>query len=125
MNAPKNKGGRPKGPKLPNSTADRARLADRIREAESAREAASAAYATTKNVANETLLLQADLAVCSAWAAYLRAEGNHSQALKYVENATRIAGRISSLRELMAVDTLEELKERAQQVDQARRAGGH
>ncbi|MCY0990637.1 hypothetical protein OV203_26070 [Nannocystis sp. ILAH1] len=86
---------------------------------------ASTAYASAKSVANETLLLQADLAICSAWAAYLRSIDNHVHALKYSENATRIAGRISSLRELAAVDTLEELKERAHQVDSARRAGGH
>ena len=78
-----------------------------------------------KSVSSELGLLQGDLAVASAWAAYLRAEGNHIHALKYTENATRIAGRISSLRELQAVDVLESLKERASQVDQARRAGGH
>lgn len=122
---PKGKAGRPKAPQLPNTTKHLSRLADRISEAEEARENAAKDYALAKSVAHETALLQADLAVSSAWAAYLRATGDHVRALKYLENSTRIAGRISALRELQAVDTLEALKGRAEAVDQARRAGGH
>ena len=122
---PKGRAGRPKSPQLPNTTKHLSRLADRISEAEEARENAAKDYALAKSVAHETALLQADLAVSSAWAAYLRATGDHVRALKYLENATRIAGRISALRELQAVDTLEALKGRAEAVDQARRAGGH
>lgn len=122
----KGKAGRPKKARLPNEEKDRARLADRIREAELSRDQAAQAYAASKSVSSELALLQADLAMCSAWAAYLRAEGNHIHSLKYLENATRIAGRISALRELQAVDTLDELRDRAQRETQAaRRAGGH
>lgn len=122
----KGKAGRPKGPRLPNTTKHLSRLADRISEAELARENAATDYAAAKSVAHETALLQADLAVSSAWAAYLRATDDHVRALKYLENSTRIAGRISALRELQAVDTLDELRERAQREQQAaRRAGGH
>ena len=123
---PKGKAGRPKKARLPYEEKDRARLADRIREAELSRDQAAQAYAGNKSVSSELGLLQGDLAVASAWAAYLRAEGNHIHALKYTENATRIAGRISSLRELQAVDTLDELRDRAQKEQAAaRRAGGH
>lgn len=117
---PRGKAGRPKAPRLPNTTQHLARLADRISEAELARENAARDYAASKSVAHETALLQADLAVSSAWAAYLRATDDHVRALKYLENSTRIAGRISALRELQAVDTLESLKHRAEQVDRAR-----
>lgn len=108
--------GRPRKPTAPRTDAQ-ARLADAVVAAEAARDAAEAAYGAASTVAAETTLLAAELAVGSAWSAYLRAQGNHAHAIRYGEVVVKFAGRIAALRELAAVDQLDALVSRAGRED--------
>lgn len=113
---PKRGPGRPPKPTAPR-TGDQVRLAEAVTAAESVRDAAEAAYSKKATVATETALLAAELTVSTAWSSYLRAQGNHTHALKYGEAAVKLAGRIAALRELAAVDQLDALLARAGRED--------
>lgn len=111
MNAlrpPKQGPGRPRKPQAPRTDAQ-VSLASAIETAELARDEAARAYGGVTNVAAELALLSAELSVSTAWAAYLRSTGDHTHALKYAEDRTKVAGRIRDLRELVATDQLGEL----------------
>lgn len=108
--------GRPRKPTAPR-TNDQVRLAEAVTAAETVRDAAEAAYSKKATVATETDLLAAELTVSTAWSSYLRAQGNHTHALKYGEVAVKLAGRIAALRELVAVDQIDALRARAGRED--------
>lgn len=114
--------GRPRKPQAPRST-DQERLADAVTAAETIRDTAETAYRKKASVATETALLAAELTVASAWGAYLRAQGNHTHALKYADIAVKQAGRIAALRELAAVDQLDALMARAGREDALAKKG--
>lgn len=121
---PKKGAGRPKKVPAPQS-AEQVRLGQQVQEAEARREAAAAGYATSKTVAAELILLQVELEVATAWAAYLRSANLHTHSLKWADVAQKLAGRVASLRELAATDLLSELALKARREnDIARRVGG-
>jgi hypothetical protein len=90
---------------------------------EEALEVASAAYSKTRTVANEVTLLSCELSVFSAWAAYLRASGDFTNATRCSADSAKTAANLCRLRELVAVDQIDALKDRAARVD-ALRSGG-
>lgn len=108
LRPPKQGPGRPRKPQAPRTDAQ-VSLAVAIETAELARDEAARAYGGVTNVAAELALLSAELSVSTAWAAYLRSTGDHTHALKYAEDRTKVAGRIRDLRELVATDQLGEL----------------
>lgn len=114
--------GRPPKPKAPRS-AQQVRLADAVERAEDALEVASAAYMTARTVANEVEMRSCELSVASAWAAYLRASGDFTNATRCSSDANKITGDLCRLRELVAVDQIEELRKRAARV-RASKGGG-
>lgn len=114
--------GRPRKAQAPRS-ADQTRLAAAVTTAETIRDVAEAAYSKKSTVATETALLAAELTVASAWGAYLRAQGNHTHALKYADIAVKQAGRLAVLRELAAVDQLDLLLARAGREDALSKKG--
>lgn len=109
---PRKGGGRPQAVKPPQN-AEQARLGLQVQEAEIRREAMALCYATSKTVASELALLQADMEVSTAWSAYLRATNNHTHSLKWADQVQKLASRIAALRELAATDLLTELADRA------------
>lgn len=115
LRPPKQGPGRPRKPQAPRTDAQ-VSLASAIETAELARDEAARAYGGVTNVAAELALLSAELSVSTAWAAYLRSTGDHTHALKYAEDRTKVAGRIAALRELVAVDMLDALKARQDQL---------
>lgn len=116
--APKRGPGRPRKPQAPQGT-EQVRLAKLVTEAESRRDSAAAVYATVKTVAAEMLSIQTRMEVADAWSAYLRATGNHTHALQWTDAATKLAARISALRELSAVDLLASVVDRTQRENAA------
>lgn len=108
--------GRPRKPCAPRGDRQ-VELAAAVVAAEATRDAAEAEYGRASTVAAETGLLAAELAVGSAWSAYLRATGNHAHAIRYGEVVVKFAGRIAALRELAAVDQLDALVSRAGRED--------
>lgn len=108
--------GRPKKPTAPRTEAQAA-LAEALTVAEAQRDAAAEVYGRESTVAAELALLRSELGVAASWAAYLRAQGAHTHALKYTEAQTRWAGRIATLRELLATDQLDKLTARAKRED--------
>lgn len=116
--------GRPRKPRAPR-TEQQAALAVALEAAEAQRDAALEAYAADTSVAAELRLLRAGLAVASAWASYLRAQGLHTWACKYAEQEVRLAGRIAGLRELEAADKLDKLVARGQKEDALAKRKGH
>lgn len=118
VKAPQRGPGRPRKPGAPRSAAQ-ARLAEVIETAEQARDEAAEKYSGDSSVAAELELLSAELGVASAWAAYMRSEGNHTHAIKYGEDRTKTSGRIAALRELLVRDSLDELEARKAREDAA------
>lgn len=108
--------GRPAKPKAPR-TEQQARLAVQVETAEDALEDAAAAYAADRTVAHEVGLLSCELSVASAWAQYLRATGDFSNATRCTSDASKTATNLARLRELEAVDMLDALKARAARED--------
>lgn len=108
--------GRPRKPRPPRDDCQ-ADLAAEVERAEVERDAAAAKYKRAATVEAELRLLCAELAVASAWGAYLRAQGIHSSALKYGEVAAKYAARIAQLREAVALDLLDQLEKRARRED--------
>lgn len=106
---PKRGPGRPAKPKAPRS-AQQARLAAAVEKAEDALEAAAAAYQAARNVANEVALLSCELSVSSAWAAYLRASGDFTNATRCSADSAKTAANLCKLRELVAVDRVDQLE---------------
>lgn len=119
---PKRGPGRPRKPTAPRGEAQ-ARLALAVTRAEEALEVASAAYMDARNVANEIELRSCELSVASAWAAYLRASGDFTNATRCSSDANKITGDLCRLRELVAVDQIELLRERVRRVDASRSRG--
>jgi len=113
---PKSGPGRPAKPKPPRS-AQQTRLAAAVEKAEDALEVAAAAYQASRSVTNEVVLLSCELSVASAWAAYLRAQGDFMNATRCSGDASKIAANLARLRELVAVDQIEALKVRAGRED--------
>lgn len=114
--APKQGPGRPAKPRAPR-TAQQARLAALVETAEDALEVAAAAYSKARTVTNEVALLSCELSVASAWAAYLRAGGDFTNATRCSNDASKIAANLCRLRELVAVDQIEALRARAGRED--------
>ncbi len=108
---PRKGAGRPKKPQAPQGS-EQVRLAQKITEAETRRDLSDAEYAQNKTVAAELAKHQGYMEVASAWSAYLRATGNHTHALKWADAYTKLAARVAALRELAAVDLLQEIAER-------------
>lgn len=108
VKAPKAGPGRPRKPQAPRGDAQ-VHLAAVIVAREEERDEAAEAYSTGNTVAAELRLLSAELSVSTAWAAYLRSGGNHTYALKYAEDRTKVANRISALREILLADKLDQL----------------
>lgn len=108
--------GRPKNPGPPRGDHQLA-LAAAVDVAELARDEAEVAYGATPTVATELALASAELRVASAWAAYCRAQGIHASAIKYGDLSTKWTGRIAAIRELLAVDMIEALQNRAGRED--------
>lgn len=102
--------GRPRNATSPRTEAQVA-LADAIYDAEEARDAAASARKTDHTIAAQMLELECEYAVSSAWAAYLRAQGNHTWGLKYQDIANKQDTRLTALRELIAVDELDAIDE--------------
>lgn len=105
---PKKGAGRAPKAQAPQSGEQEA-LAIAIKEASARRAVAFQVYASNKNVESEMGLLQEDLAVASAWSAYLQATNNHTHAIRWSERETALAGRVATLRELKVADQLEAL----------------
>lgn len=103
--------GRPRKPRPPR-TEHQAALAVALEAAEAQLDAATEAYGSEDSVAAELRMLRAEMTVASIWSSYLRAQGLHTHALKYSEQATRLAGRLAGLRELRAADQLAALTAR-------------
>ena len=78
---PKRGPGRPRKPTAPRSEAQ-ARLALAVTRAEEALEGASGAYMAARTATNELELRSCELSVASAWAAYLRASGDFTNAVR-------------------------------------------
>lgn len=108
--------GRPRKPRAPRGEHQVA-LAEAIERAEAERDAAAVEYSTTATVAAEITMLRRELQVASTWAAYLRAGGNMTHALKFGELSVKLAGRLAGLREIEAADRLDKLMERAGRED--------
>lgn len=103
--APHRGPGRPRKA-TPPRTAYQAQLAVAIDTAETRLDVASAAFAGATTVAAELELYLARVGVASAWAAFLRAQGLHTHALKYGEEEARFARNVATLRETLIFDLL-------------------
>jgi hypothetical protein len=114
--------GRPPKPRAPRSE-QQARLFLAVNRAEDALEVASAAYMAARTVTNEVEMRSCELSVASAWAAYLRASGDFTNATRCSSDANKITGDLCRLRELVAIDQIGELKKRAGRVA-ASKGGG-
>lgn len=106
---PRSKGGRPRNPTAPRNDQQKA-LAATLLSAEERLDKAGAVFGLDKSVAAELELYLARVGVSSAWAGYLRAQGDHSGALKYGEEEARFATRASNVREYLALDLLDKKK---------------
>lgn len=104
--------GRPKSPTAPRD-AHQVALYHAVEAAELARDEAELVYGATPSVQTELALFSAELRVASGWAAYCRAQGIHTTALKYAGDRTKIAARVAALRELLATDIVEEINAQA------------
>jgi len=113
---PKRGPGRPRKPTAPRSEAQ-ARLALAVTRAEEALEVASGAYMAARTATNELELRSCELSVASAWAAYLRASGDFTNATRCSSDANKITGDLCRLRELLAVDQLDKLVARSERED--------
>lgn len=113
---PQRGAGRPRKPTAPR-TDRQALLKDALERAEDECDAASEAYEGDKTVAAELRMMRAEMNMIARWAAYLRAQGIHTHALKYSEQVPKLAGRIVALRERISDDKLEELLKRAHHED--------
>lgn len=107
--------GRPPRPKAPRTDAQ-ARLAAAVIRAEDALEVASEAYMGARTVTREIEMRSCELSVASAWAAYLRACGDFTNATRCSSDANKIVDSLARLRELVAVDQIAELRARAERV---------
>lgn len=112
--------GRPRKPRAPQDDRQ-ADLAAEVQRAEAERDAAAKRYKRDATVDAELRLLRSEMAVASSWSAYLRAQGIHAPALKYGELVAKHAARIAQLREAIAHDLLEELRQRARREDAFRK----
>lgn len=111
----------PPPPQIP----EQERLGKVVKATEKRREAAAAAYKKDKTVAAELELMQLELEVAVAWSAYHRATADHIDAIKYSDQAQKLAGRIAALRELVVSDLLVEVSARVRRESEiARRVGG-
>lgn len=124
MNAPtvKRGPGRPPKPKAPRSAAQ-ARLAAKLERLELDHEAAVDAYEESDTVTNEVRVLTRELCVYSTWAAYLRAQGDFTNATKCSADAAKSVANLCRLRELVAVDQIAALQDRAAREDALRKGG--
>lgn len=111
--------GRPRKPRPPRDE-KQVGLKAAVDAAEDEHELAFAAYGADTSVAAEIRLYRAQISVASAWAAYLRAQGNHTHALQHTTALTKLAGRVVQLREIVAADQLEQLLKRAGREDALR-----
>lgn len=97
--------GRPRKPTAPRTEAQ-AELAAEIGVAEKALDVARRAARTDGSVAAALAVLQAEQDVASCWASFLRAQGNMTHSLKFSEDRSKIAARITALRERVSDDLL-------------------
>jgi len=104
--------GRPRKPTAPRTEAQ-ADLAAEITIAEKALDLARRAARTDGSVAAALVVLQAEQDVASCWASYLRAQGNMTHSLKFSEDRSKLAAKITALRERISDDLLAELSKRA------------
>ncbi len=107
--------GRPPKPRAPRSEAQ-GRLAEAVRRAEEALERASADYMDERTVGREITMRSCELSTSSAWAAYLRACGDFTNATKCSADSNKISSDLCRLRELVAVDQIDALRARAAKV---------
>lgn len=114
--------GRPRKPTAPRSEQQQ-RLSVAVNRAEDALEVASADYMAARTVTNEIVMRSCELSVASAWAAYLRASGDFTNATRCSADANKITGDLCRLRELVAVDQIDALRQRATRVA-ASKGGG-
>jgi len=103
--APRRGPGRPRKATAPR-TEHQADLAAALTVAEARLDAARVAFSKSLLVAAELELYLASVGVSSAWAAYLRAQGDHNHALKYGEEEARFARAAAGLREVLVFDLL-------------------
>lgn len=116
---PARRPGRPRNPTAPRNDQQHA-LAATLLSAEQRLDKAGAVFALDKSVAAELELYLARVGVSSAWAGYLRAQGDHSGALKYGEEEARFATRAANVREYLALDLLDKkTKPKAAKPEQA------
>lgn len=108
--------GRPRKPTAPRTEAQ-AELAAEIGIAEKALDVARRAARTDGSVAAALAVLQAEQDVASCWASFLRAQGNMTHSLKFSEDRSKIAARVTALRERISDDLLRELHDRAHHED--------
>lgn len=102
--------GRPRNATAPRSETQ-AELADRIDAAEEAHEQAIIARRTDDNIHAQMRELACEYAISSAWAAYLRAQGNHTWAMQYIALAVKQDSRVTAIRELLIGDRLDEVED--------------
>lgn len=103
--APRRGPGRPRKATAPR-TEHQAELAAALSVAEARLDAARVAFSRSSLVAAELELYLARVGVASAWAAYLRAQGDHNHSLKYGEEEARFARAAAGLREVLVFDLL-------------------
>lgn len=103
--APRRGPGRPRKPTAPR-TEHQADLAAALAVAEARLDAARVAFSKSSLVATELELYLARVGVASAWASYLRAQGDHNHSLKYGEEEARFARAAAGLREVLVFDLL-------------------
>lgn len=103
--APRRGPGRPRKATAPR-TEHQAELAKALAVAEARLDAARVAFSKSSLVAAELELYLASVGVSSAWAAYLRAQGDHNHSLRYGEQEARFARAAAGLREVLVFDLL-------------------
>lgn len=94
------RGGRPRKASAPRNAAQAA-LAIQVEAAEVARDLAQDVAHADPSPSKLRELLIAEVVAHTAWAAYLRAQGNHTYALRYVEHANKL------WRQILAADELD------------------
>lgn len=104
--SPRRGPGRPRKATAPR-TEHQADLAQALAVAEARLDKARAAFCKSSLVAAELELYLARVGVASGWAAYLRAQGDHTNSLRYGEEEARFARAAAGLREILVFDLLD------------------
>lgn len=102
--------GRPRNATAPRSEWE-AELSDRIYEAEDAHELALIARRTDDTIQAQMRELVCEYAIASAWSSYLRAQGKHTWSLQWLDRAIKLNREVTSIRELLIGDRLDEVEE--------------